>query len=197
MRLIFTILFLTVGYVASAQVRGEAGLLSQSFSKLITEYRVKEFIVSELLDVPNKQVLEVEIDALTASASGELTTVIYYCRELNKKGLVFGFWDARVNDFNVRFKGYAFKHFDFETANELINNLDYVLEEKKSIIQLDNNAGLSKNAIYKFDDVTFIFYKSELGANLIRVIWGEFDSEWNQANVKAMSRRIKRFFDAK
>ncbi len=111
--------------------------------------------------------------------------------------MIFGFWNPYVNEFNLRYKGYAFKHFEFETANELIANLDQVLEEKKSIIRLDDNQGLSKNAVYVFDDITFIFYKNELGSNLVRVLWNDFDSEWNQANVKAMSRRMRRFFDDK
>ena len=78
MKLTFTLLFITLAFKVSAQVStNEAGLLvGRLFSKEITEYRVKEFIVSELLELPNKQVVEVEIDALTASASGELTTVI-------------------------------------------------------------------------------------------------------------------------
>ena len=199
MKFTFTLLFLTTFFLVSAQVSTtEGGLLGgQLFSKEITESRVKEFIVSELLELPNKKLLEVEIDGLTASASGELTTVIYSCKELNKKAMIFGFWNLYVNEFNVRYKGYAFKHFDFGTANELVNSLDEVLDEKKSIIKLKDNQGLSTNAVYKFDDVTFIFYKNELGSNLIRVLWNGFDSEWNQANVKAMSRRMKRFFEDK
>jgi hypothetical protein len=198
MRYTILLILLNVSFLATAQINAtEGGLFSQVFSKEITEYRVKQFIIDELLDLPNKQVVEVEIDALTASASGELTTVVYYCKELNKKGLVFGFWNPYVNDFNLRYKGYAFKHFDYNVAIELITNLEKVLEEKKSIISLDNNQGLSKNAIYKFGDVSFIFYKSDIGSNLIRVLWSGFDSEWNQSNLKAMNRRMKRFLDNK
>ncbi len=184
---------LTNGQVNSTQ----GGLLSQAYSKEITQYRIKEFIVREILQIPDRQVIEVEISALTASRSGELTTIIYECKELKKRGLVFGFWNEYTNEFSFAYKGYAFKNFDYDLAKELIDNLESVLEEKKAILSLDNNEDLAKNALYKFDDVIFLFYKSELGSNLIRVLWNGFDSEWNQSNLKTMKRRFYKFFITK
>ena len=72
-----------------------------------------------------------------------------------------------------------------------------MLEEKKSIISIDTNEDLSKNAIYKFEDMVFIFYKADIGSNLIRVFWSDFDSEWNQANLKLMKTRFEKFFKEK
>ena len=81
----------------------ESGLDAQLYSKEITEYRVKEFIIKEILNLPEKQTIEIQISSITASKSGELTTVIYECKSLNKRGLIFGFWNERINEYNTTY----------------------------------------------------------------------------------------------
>lgn len=193
--IVLVIWFLTITKFVQCQVNMmQGGILSQSYSKEITQYRVKEFIIREILQVPERKVIEVEINALTASKSGELTTVIYECKELKKRGLVFSFWNEHVNQYNLNYKGYAFRNFDFESAKILMDSLESVLDQKKAILAYDNNEDLAKNAIFKYEDLIFIFYKDETGSNLIRVIWNDFDSEWNQSNLKTMRRRFYKFF---
>lgn len=198
----FFLYFFVFSFSLNSDILGQinlnqGGIFSQTYSKEITEYKVKTFIVNEILQIPENKVIELEVDAITASKSGELTTVVYRCKELNKSGLILVFWSEYLNSFNLKYKGYAFKNLEFQQANTLLENLDNVLEEKKSIIAFDNNENLVKNGIYKFDDVTFIFYKGDLSANLIRVIWHDFDSEWNQSNLKTMKRRFNKFFSTK
>ena len=194
-KIFFTFIYLSIGFVSFGQVtRAEEGIMSQAYSKDIAEYMVKEYVIKEILMVPDKQTIEVEINALTASKSGELTTVVYDCKELKKRGLIFGFWNSNTNEFNVHYKGYAFRNFEFNKAKELLDNLDLVLEEKKAILSRDNNENLAKNAVYKFDDVIFLFYIDELGSSLIRVMWNGYDSEWNQKNLKTMKKRFYKFF---
>ena len=199
MKNIVLIIFLsTSSLIAFSQVKESVGgILSQEYSKEITEYKVKEFIVRDILELPDNKIVELEIDAITAASSGEITTVIYRCKELNKSGIVFGFYNPYINEFNVKFNAYKFKNFDFEDAVTLLNKLDNVMDEKKSIIKLSNNDGYTKNAVYKHGDLIFIFYKGGIGANLIRVLWNDFDSEWNQMNLKATHRRFNQFFDIK
>jgi len=175
----------------------QGGLFSQTYSKEISEYRIKEFIVKEVLQVPDKRTIEVDINSLTTSKSVELTTVIYDCAALNKQELIFSFWNEYTNQYNVNYTGYAFKNFDFEKAKELLDDLDRVQEEKSAILKLVNNEYLDKNAVYKFEDIKFIFYTDELGSNLIRVLWNGFDSEWNQPNMKTMKKRFNRYFNLK
>jgi hypothetical protein len=172
----------------------EGGIFSQMYSKEITEYRAKEYIVNEILQVPNKNIIEFEIISLTASKSGELTTVIYDCKALKKRGLIFAFWNEQINDFNTPYKGYAFKNFNYGEAKQFLDSISIVLEQKKGILSLDNNENLSKNVAYKWDDLTFVFYKGDIGGNLIRVFWKGFDSEWNQLNLKTTKNRFDGFF---
>ena len=148
--------------------RSETGISAQIYSKELTEFMVKEFIINEIIDIPEKKVLDFDILTLTASKSGELTTVIYECKALNKKGCILAFWDQYINDFSLRYKGYAFRNFDFSEAKLLLDSLESVLEQKKNIINY-NNDELTKNAVFKWNDVTFVFYKNEVAANLISV----------------------------
>ena len=193
-RELLTLILLVPGLLLFGQVNSiHGGVFAQSYSKEITEYRVKEFIIRDILQIPDKQTIEVHINALTASKSGQLTTIIYDCKELAKRGLVFGFWNDQINDFNLRYQGYAFKNFEFEKSKDLLDNLEKVLEEKNDILSAGNE-DLSKNALYKFDDIIFIFYKDVFGANQIRVLWNGFDSEWNQSNLQTMKRRFYKYF---
>ena len=163
------------------------------FNKEAAEYRVKEFLVREVLEIPDKKIIEISINALTASKSGELTTIIYDCKELGKSGLVFGFWSEYVKETNQKYQGYAFKNFDLEKAKDLLDNLDRAVDEKKDILPYGVD-DLSKNALFRFDDAIFIFYKDNFDANLIRVLWNGFDLEWNQSNLKTTKRRFDRYF---
>jgi len=176
---LLAILFL--GLVNSLWAQGnpsQGRTFSNSFSREAAEYRVKEFLVREVIEIPENKTIEISINALTASRSGELTTIIYDCKQLGKSGLVFGFWSDYVKESNQKYQGYAFKNFDLEKAKDLLDNLDRVLEEKRSILPYGSE-DLSKNALFKFEDTTFIFYKDNLDANLIRVIWNGFDLEWS------------------
>lgn len=169
------------------------GIDSQEYSKEITEYKIKEFIVKNVLQLPEREVVEIEIDAITAASSGEITVVIYRCESQNKKGMVFSFWNLYVNEYNTKSVEYNFKHFPFDTANELLIELERVIDEKKPIV----NSGSTKNAVYKFDDLIFIFYKGDIGENLIRVLWDKYDSQWNQLNLKSTHKRFNTFFGLK
>jgi len=188
-------LFATVNLLFG-QVNNSGRASSNSFTREAAEYRVKEFLVREVLEIPENKTIEISINALTASRSGELTTIIYDCKQLGKSGLVFGFWSDYIKESNQKYQGYAFKNFDLEKAKDLLDNLDKVLEEKRNILPYGSE-DLSKNALFKFEDTIFIFYKDNLDANLIRVIWNGFDLEWNESNLKTMKRRFYKYFVAK
>jgi hypothetical protein len=166
----------------------EGGVFSQMYSKEITEYRAKEYIVNEILNVPNRKAIDVEISALTASKSGELTSVVYNCPQLKKGGLLFCFYNERINEFSLRYNGYAFSYYEFEKAKELFYIIDSLFYQKEGF--LVNN---DYNTIYKWDDVTLVLYQLA-GSKMIRVLWNGFDSEWNQANMNTTKKRCEKFF---
>lgn len=123
-RVLSVLSLLTLAIFSFGQVKqSQSILLSQEWSKEITEYRVKEYIVSEILQIKEGQPAEVYINALTASFSGELTAVIYDSKSLGKRGLIFCFWNDYFNEFDTRYQGYGFKVLEFEEAKNLLIEL--------------------------------------------------------------------------
>jgi hypothetical protein len=172
--------------VAQSTDRSFAG---QDYSKTLTEFIIKEYLITELLNVEEGNLIGVEIDAITASKYGELTTVVYNCEQLNKKGLVFAFWSDTWNEYNTHYKGYAFRDIEYDKAITLFNKLDSVIENKKHILK----KGYTWNAVFRWEDIYFVFYNDGL-ANKIRVFWKGFDSDWNQSNLKTTGRRFVKSF---
>jgi hypothetical protein len=177
--------------------QSKGGLLSQEFSKELTEYKVKNFIVNEIYQLTENQSINLEVNSITASRSGELTSVVYKCKELEKNGLIFAFYGSFINEFNLSYTGYSFKNFDKEKAKQLFENVENVINKNDSFFNPTPETILSPdlNIVFKFDDLTFIFYKGNLGANLIRVIWKNYDSEWNLSNLKTTQKRFNKFFN--
>ena len=193
-KIIIAFLLSIIQVITFAQVKSSAGgIFSQEFSKEITAYKVKEHIVKNILQVSDKELIDVKIDALTASSSGELTSVVYNCESQNKSGLIFAFWNQKFNENDTHFTQYSFKTLNLDQAKEFMNAFSKALSQA-----LINNGGHdNNNVIYKYDDMTFIFYYSGLNGNLIRVLWGDFDSAWSQSNFDITLKRFNKFFGLK
>ena len=189
MKTISTILVICLFCFSSfGQTRG--GVLSQEESKKITEYYCKQYIVDEVLKIPDRQAVEVYIDAITASTSGEITTVLYECSSLQKKGVVFAFWNDYIDKL-LPYKGFGFCNLEFEKANVLFNDLVAVLNQENLIL-----SNITGNLVFKSDDVTLLFSNSGsfISKRTIRVWYDKFDSDWNQANLKTTIKRFRKFF---
>lgn len=175
-----------------AQVGSEQGLFAQLYSKEITEYKVKVFIADELIDQNENEPLPVTIESLTASSTGELTTVFYENLKTNEKGLIFAFYEPYVNDYNLKYKGYAFRHFSETEALEMLE----LVENVKESDSLDVYSGDDKNVFVKYKDINFLFYRDSHGLKKIRVLWKSyFDADWNDSNLNKVIRRFKKRID--
>jgi hypothetical protein len=178
-----------------SQTRG--GILAQEYSKELTEYKVKSFIVNDVFQLKEYDVIALEVNSITASKSGELTSVVYKSKYQDKKGLILGFYGSYVNEFNLSYIGYSFKNMDFEKAKEFFDGIDVVLKDNDIFFNPASEAIISPdlNIVFKFDDITLIFYKGSLNVNLIRVIWKDYDSEWSLTNLKTTQKRFNKFFN--
>jgi hypothetical protein len=193
--LVFINLYCSYYFSQVSQTRG--GILAQEYSKELTEYKVKSFLVNEIFQLKEYDVISLEVNSITASKSGELTSVVYKSKYQDKKGLVFGFYGSYVNEFNLPYTGYSFKNMDFEKAKQFFDSVDVVLKDYDIFFNPTSDAiiPLDLNVIFKFDDMTFIFYKGSLNLNLIRVIWEDYDSEWSLTNLKTTQKRFNQFFN--
>jgi len=187
---LLTFLIISITQLPVLSQVSNIGLISQEYSKEISEYSTKEYIVRDILCIPEGTLFGVEIDAITASNSGELTTVTYDCETLSKKGIVLTFWSGTLGNNNSSIGEYGFLNIEYDKAVDLFTKLEKVLKFKTSIL----DKGKNWNAVFRWEDLYFVFYY-ENSANKIRVFWNGFDSEWNQSNLKTTAKRFNKSFE--
>lgn len=158
---------------------------SKEFSKEISLYKAKKFVIDSILGT-TKLVMNFEIDALAATSSGELTSLVYNCDTLNKKGLLLGFYGNYWNESGMLYQGFGFKNLSVEKALQLLNKIDQVKSNYNRYLSIEEN---SNNVYFYFEDMTFLIYKTTLETK-IRVFWKTFDAEWQEV---AFNRTKNRF----
>lgn len=163
----------------------------ESWNKEIYEYYAKQYIVEEILKVQPGQTTEVYIDAITASKGGDISVVLYDSYPLKKKGVVFAFWNRNWNGI-APYLGSGYYVLDLDQAKVLFAYLESILKQDNEILHY-----VTGNLIYKSEELTFLFYKTELDLNYdpIRVWWKTFDSNWSQINLALTIKRFKKFFE--
>ena len=159
---------------------------AKEFSKEISLYRAKNFVVDDLLGASDV-VVKFEIDPLAATASGELTSLVYKCEELNKEGLILGFYGDYWNDAGVVYQGYGFKNLPKEKALELLQKLEEAKANFNKYLSDDTD---NNNIYFTYHDLTFLIYKST--ETRIRVFWNTFDAEWQDIAFKRTKRRFEK-----
>lgn len=159
---------------------------AKEFSKEISLYKAKSFVIKDLLGSSNTAV-KFEIDPLAATASGELTSLVYKCDELKKEGLILGFYGNYWNDAGIVYQGYAFKNLPKEKALELLQKLEEAITNFNKYLSDDTD---NNNIYFKYDDLTFLIYKST--EIRIRVFWNTFDAEWQDVAFRRTKRRFEK-----
>lgn len=155
------------------------------YSKEVSLHKCKEFVMNEILGKTQQPIL-FEVDALSAATSGELTSLVYICPEKQKEGLLFAFWGNQWNAAGVRYQAYGFKDFPKAKANELLTKVETVLNTAGKSIK-----GSDDNVYFQYDDLTFLVYEAG-GMKMMRVFWGDFDSEWNIGSFNRTKRRLEK-----
>jgi len=181
-------LTLCIPFTTFSQV-SNIGLASQEYSKDITEYVSKEYLITKILKIPEGMLIGVEIDAITASNSGELSTIVYNCEQLEKRGILLIFWTGDLSYIDGN-RGYGFLHLEYDTAIDLFTKLSTANKHKKSIL----NQGKDWNVVFRWADLHFVFWVDNT-MNKIRVFWNGYDSEWSSSNLKTTAKRFFKSFE--
>jgi hypothetical protein len=155
---------------------------SKEYSKDISLYKAKAYLMDQILGAPEGTVI-FEIDPLAASSSGQLTSLYYNCKKINKEGLILGFYGNYWNEAGVIYQGYGFLNLPTIKAYELLNKISKTIEENVGYLMFGNN-----NAYFKYDDMTILLYND--AQTKIRIFWKDFDAEWE---LTAFNRTLKRF----
>ena len=82
---------------------------NKEFSKDVALFRAKAFVLNNIIGT-NDDVVEFEMDPLAAASSGELTSLVYKSKQLDKEGLILGFFGNTWNSSGVIYQAYAFKN---------------------------------------------------------------------------------------
>lgn len=182
MRILLTLLLLSS--FSFGQVSGFS-FIEKEYSKEVTEYKAKIYITEEILEA-SAEPQKFFVDAVTAATSGELTALAYDCGE-KKKGLLFGFWGSRWNDYGVTYNSYGFTHLELTQAISLLDKIEEIADNNRDYLLDSAN---ENNILYSQGDFKFIIYYS--GNMRVRVVWNSFDSDWGFSELKRTSKRLKK-----
>ena len=162
---------------------------SKDWNKSNALYKGKFFLLHNIF-TPTNNLLKFEIEALAASNSGELTTLVYKCETQNKEGLVLGFFGDYWNEAGVIYTGYAFKTIPKDKAILLLDKLVKYVNDNYKYLDADRD---NNNVYFKEDDMEFLFYNPIFNITKIRVLWNGFDAEWDAfALFKTQKRLLKK-----
>lgn len=161
--------------------------LAKEYSKEVSLYRAKAFIMSEVLGHSN-DVIKFDIYPLVAAKSGELTTLVYKCDSKNKSGLLLGFNSSKFNEAGVTYQLYGFKNLSAKAANEFCDNLEIAIKIHRDYLESDND---NKNIYLNYDDIGVLIYKTS-GGTQIRLFWKEFDSDWDYDSLTKTKKRLNK-----
>lgn len=165
-------------------------ILGQEFSKEFSLYYAKSFLITQVFNI-TEEITQFEVDPLTASSSGELTTLAYQCQELDKEGLILGFYGSYWNDAGVVYQGYAFKDLTKDVSVELLTKISEAIDHYDSYLGKDDNRN---NIYFYFEDLSFIIYKYD-GFIRIRIHWKNFDSEWTGTSFAKTKKRFEKYIN--
>lgn len=195
MRRILLLLFILLLSLSSsircrAQVSTSQMIGAKAFSKETTLYRAKEFIITNVLS-GRTELTRFTVDALAASSSGELTTLVYNCLQEGKEGLVFGFYGDAATGLGVSYPSYAFKNLAKDSAMALLTKIGNVIKEQKAYLSEDR---FNHNVFFSFGDMKFLLYRSDV-VTIIRVFWNGFDADWQSSAFAATKQRFEKKVD--
>ena len=181
---IFLIVFIIIS-ICYSQVSESSGIVfAKEFSKEQALYKAKKFVMNDVIGAES-YVTKFEIDPLASASSGELTSLVYKCKQKKISGLVLGFFGDRWNEMGVVYQSYGFKNLQENEALELLTLLDKHIAQHSKYLKTDSD---NNNIFFKYDDLTFLVYN--YNGIKIRVFWNDYDSEWEST---AFNRTKKRF----
>lgn len=162
---------------------------AKEFSKDIALFRAKDYVVNNVF-TKSDDAVQFEMDPLAAASSGELTSLVYKSKKLNKEGLILGFYGSKWTESGNVYQAYAFKDLPSAKAVELLNKIEKVLKENSKYL---NSDATSNNVYFSFDDLTCII--SFEGQTNIRVFWNNFDATWDIVAFKRTKKRLLKKLD--
>lgn len=183
----FIFILLVVTNSVSAQIPFNAGLLAKEYSKEVSLYRAKAFVMHHVLGQTN-DAIKFDVDPLVASTSGELTTLVYKCDSKNKVGLLLGFNGTRWNETGVVYQEFSFRNLAIKEAQEFCEKVEIALKVNADYLEKDHD---NNNIYFTYNDIDILMFKTTGGTKL-RVFWNGYDAEWEYSSFTKTVKRLKK-----
>lgn len=186
MKKVILLLVVLLSFKSYSQVQQTDYNLFQAkeWSKDIALFRSKAFLFQDVLGVSDN-IKKFTIIPLAAAKSGELTTLIYKSEDLNKEGLILGFFGNYWNKAGATYQGYGFKNLNKDKAIAFLNKIEKAMEDNKKFLRDSND---NNNIFFSFDDMQVLIYRD--GGFKIRLFWNTFDSTWEETAFNRSKRRF-------
>jgi hypothetical protein len=162
---------------------------SQYASKRIAEHRAIEFLINDVLGIEEKEVMPFMLESLSASASGEITTLFYYCEAKDKAGLLIGFFNENWVP-GATYERYSFFNLNTYDTKVMLNQLSKVYQNWNNGIY-----GTGNSIYFKINDITFVMDKNK--QNMMRVFWKDYDSDWGYQSFHYTKQRFEKYLKRK
>lgn len=187
MKRIFLFIILSASMVyAKSQTSGF--FLAKEYGKELATYYSKLYLYRDVLKSP-QGISKFSIDAVSAANSGELTTLTYGLDDLNKKGLIIGFFGNYINENGVQYLGYRYLNFEQVEAIEFLNLIQSTLNQNQEYLGQNPE---TNNVAFNYKGMTVII-SNEFPGYKIRLFWDSFDCLWNIESFQRTRTRFTKF----
>ena len=163
--------------------------LTQYESKEIAEYRAVKFLTTEILgNDKDKEITAFFLDALSASITGEITTLFYHCKEKKKTGLLIGFFNINWVP-GATFERYSFLNLNLEEATEFLNTIGQAHNAWKN----PRGEYEEQSIFFKINEITVVM---DMNYQYMRIFWKDFNSDLGYNSFLSTKKRFekKRWF---
>lgn len=191
MRYLILTMIIALSTNLNSQYNYTHGLFHKEFSKEQTEFLARTYMATDVLE-PKELPQTFNLDAVTATESGQLTCLVYDgdCG----KGLLLAFWGTQTTEFGTNYNSYSFTHLPEEDARKMLVRLEAEVDNyRRNNTNIMGNS--NTNVVFKIDDISFIIY-SQSGLK-IRVLWNGFESEWGAYEMSNTKKKFDRKLNIK
>lgn len=178
-----------VAAAATAVTFLTANMAQKEMAKQISQFRSKEYIINNIIGDSKGKEIKFETESLASDNSGGLISVAFNCDEVNKRGLLLGFFGENRDSTGYLGNAYGFRYLPLEEAKIILEKLEKIRNENSKYLSESTNVN---NIYVEHEDIKFVFYRD--GGNQIRIFWNGFEVIWEQTAFDRTKKRLNKWF---
>ena len=115
-----------VAAAATAVTFLTANMAQKEMAKQISQFRSKEYIINNIIGDSKGKEIKFETESLASDNSGGLISVAFNCDEVNKRGLLLGFFGENRDSTGYLGNAYGFRYLPLEEAKIILEKLEKI-----------------------------------------------------------------------